>query len=316
MKLLCIVGPTGVGKTAVALELCELLGGEVVSADSMQIYRGLDIATAKPTAEEQARARHHLIDIREPDESFSAAQWAEAARSAICDIRARGKTPILAGGTGFYLRALFAPGTLAAVPPNESLRAQWERDLAEHGVEWLHGQLRERDAAAAARLHPNDVRRVIRALEVAEHDGHALAEQTPKAEMLPEEPEFSAIVFGLTMPREQLYARLDARVDAMIGGEDGKAFEAELQLAAGLHAELPSMQGVGYRQMRAALRDRALWAEGVALWKRDTRRYAKRQMTWFRHQMQAQWLDVTEFESPRAVASEIGRRWNEFREEE
>jgi tRNA dimethylallyltransferase len=303
MKLLCIVGPTGVGKTAVACELCALLNGEIISADSMQIYRGLDIATAKPTREEQARARHHCIDIREPDEPYSAAQWAEDATRAIAEIRARGKTPIIAGGTGFYLRALLEPETLAAAPPNEELRAHWESELNAHDSIWLHDQLRTRDAAAAARLHPNDVRRVIRALEVA---GSAPV-QSSEAEVRSNSTVLQAQTYGLTMPREQLYARLEARIDAMIAN----GFREELQFAARYAPDLPSMQGVGYRQMRAALNDAALWDAGVAQWKRDSRRYAKRQMTWFRHQLATQWLDVTQFESPRAIATQIAQRWNE-----
>jgi tRNA dimethylallyltransferase len=301
MNLLCVVGPTGVGKTAVAIELCELLNGEIVSADSMQIYRGLDIATAKPTREEQARARHHLIDIREPHEPYSAAQWAEDAHAAIKDITQRGKTPIICGGTGFYLRALLQPDILAAAPPDAAVRAQWEQQLQSHDAAWLHAQLEERDSAAAARLHPNDTRRVIRALEVAQHESGNPEGVRSNSTVLPQPN-----IFGLTMPREQLYARLEARIDSMIG----TGFERELRFAARFAADLPSMQGVGYRQMRAALDDKSQWDASVEQWKRDTRRYAKRQMTWFRHQLTTQWLDTIEYDSPRAIAADIVQRFS------
>lgn len=297
--LLCIIGPTGVGKTAVAIELCALLDGEIISADSMQIYRGLDIATAKPTAEEQARARHHLIDIREPDQPYSAAQWAGEAAAAIADIRARGKTPIIVGGTGFYIRTLLNPDLLAATPPDAALRARLETELQEHGPLWLHAQLQARDAAAATRLHPNDTYRVIRALEIAQGARPAILVRRQSAPPRP-------CVFGLTMPREQLYARLNARIDTMLAN----GFRQELEFAARFDAALPSMMGVGYRQMRPALENPALWDAGVEDWKRDTRRYAKRQMTWFRHQMSPIWMDVTGFESARAIAQEITRQYH------
>ncbi|HEX8551230.1 MAG TPA: tRNA (adenosine(37)-N6)-dimethylallyltransferase MiaA [Abditibacteriaceae bacterium] len=302
--LICVVGPTGVGKTAVAIELCKRLDGEIVSADSMQIYRGLDIATAKPSAEEQARAPHHLIDVREPDEPYSAAQWGDDARAAIASISARGKMPIVAGGTGFYLRALLQPHILASVPPNETLRAELEAEAAIHGAQWLHEKLAAHDSAAAARLHPNDVYRVVRALEVAlsPEEGQSNSGCPPKEGRIPPE----ARIFVLTMPREQLYTRLNARIDAML--QNG--FWDELRYTTRFAPDLPSMQSVGYKQMRAALDDPPRSEECIELWKRDTRRYAKRQMTWFRHQLQAQWIDMNEFSDAHAVAEHIANAAN------
>jgi tRNA dimethylallyltransferase len=306
MPLLVLVGPTGVGKTATAIELCKLLEGEIVSADSMQIYRGLDIATAKPTQEEQVRARHHLIDVREPHEFYSAAQWADDARAAIADILKRGKTPLVAGGTGFYLRALLEPHTLASVPPNPELRAALEAESAEHGIGHLHRRLSEMDGPAAARLHPNDTHRVIRAMEIVLSSDEAVPSKPPT----PDAPrDFEAAVFGLTMPREALVARLEARVDAMMAA----GFMAELRTVSQIvPPDCIAMQGVGYRQMWPVLQDESLKDEAIELWKRDTRRYAKRQMTWFRHQLPTQWMDVTEYPNCHSLAEHIAPAWRSF----
>jgi len=306
--LLILVGPTGVGKTAVAIDLCDILGGEIVSADSMQIYRGLDIGTAKASREERTRAPHHLIDICNASENYSAAQWADDARTAIIDIQARDKTPIVCGGTGFYIRALLHPQTLAATPPNPLLRLQLQAELARLGAAHLHEELQKRDPAAAARLHPNDTFRVIRALEVFEADSEQETENEivrPNSGVL-----FSPRAFALNLPRETLYARLDARVDAML--ESG--FMGEL--AALLHGapQSPALNTIGYKQMLPALMDPAEFDEGLTLWKRDTRRYAKRQLTWFRHQISARWIEI-ETLAPRQVAQQIAREWREGSEE-
>ena len=320
--LLVIVGPTGVGKTAVAVHMSTHVGGEIISMDSLQVYRGLDIGSAKPSKEEQETARHHLIDICEPEEPYSAAQWALDTRRAIENISSRGKTPIVVGGTGFYLRALLQPGTLATVAPDADLRAQWESEAALHGVEYLHNRLREVDSAAANRLHPNDVRRVIRALEVA-LSNHAL---TPHHALTPRmsthagrdnapAPDFDALVFGLQMPRELLYARLEKRIDAML--QDGFMDELQALVDRGVPPNAPAMMGLGYKQMRAALTPRmsthaaADFSCCVELWKRDTRRYAKRQMTWFRHQLpNVHWIDVGNT-STENVAAQIAVQWRE-----
>ncbi|HEY0074842.1 MAG TPA: tRNA (adenosine(37)-N6)-dimethylallyltransferase MiaA, partial [Abditibacteriaceae bacterium] len=171
--LLILVGPTGSGKTATAIELCHQLNGEIISADSMQIYKGCDIVTAKATPEEQQAAPHHLIDICDPRETYSAARWAQDAQAAIDDILARGKVPIIAGGTGFYINALLHPETLAATPPNAELRAELEAQAQEHGNQWLHDKLKSLDAHAATRLHPNDLHRVMRAIEIALSGQHS-----------------------------------------------------------------------------------------------------------------------------------------------
>ncbi len=306
-----IVGPTGSGKTAVAIELCALLGGEIVSADSMQIYRGLDIGSAKPTREEQRHARHHLIDIREPHETYSAAQWAQDATIAIADIRARGLWPVIAGGTGFYLRALLHPESLADAAPDPHLRAQLQAEAATHGAGHLHARLSELDPDAAARLHPNDVRRVIRALEVALSpqavSGQRLAVSGQRLAVSGQHTSHRSVVFGWEMPREQLYRRLDARVDVML--QAGFMDELRGLVEGGVPLSGTAMQGLGYKQMRPALEDPQRLDECVALWKRDTRRYAKRQMTWFRHQLPVQWIPVESDTPPAAIAARIARQW-------
>jgi tRNA dimethylallyltransferase len=299
-KLLLLVGPTGVGKTAVAIELCRLLNGEIISADSMQLYRGLDIGTAKATPAEQARARHHLIDILRPDEEYSAARWAQDARLAIDEIRERGKRPIIVGGTGFYLTALLFPERLASAPPNATLRAELQELAQSEGNAALHLRLHNLDAAAAARLHPNDTRRVIRAIEVAMTNA-ASDIHDPSTPAVKEPGDFNYIAFGLSLPREVLYQRLDSRVDAML--QAGFMDELRAALEAGLGDAIP-LQNLGYRHMRQALVEIAAFDSGVELWKRDTRRYAKRQMTWFRHQLPVRWIEVQD-RSASQIAREI-----------
>ena len=302
-KLLFIVGPTAGGKTSIAIELCRKLDGEIVSMDSMQIYRTLDIGTGKPSIEELSQARHHLIDIKNPDETYSAAQWANDARVAIEDIRKRGKTPVVVGGTGFYARALLFPETLASAPPDEKLRAQLQSELAQHGAQWLHDQLRVLDVAAAERLEVNDTRRVIRALEVARSSQQSavvsgqLETQNLKLKME------DSLVFGLEWPRELLYQRIEKRIDAMLA----QGFMDELQRldALNLPDSATAIHSLGYKQMRAAANDKSCFVECLELWKRDTRRYAKRQMTWFRHQLPTRWIAVDESTNWDSVADEI-----------
>lgn len=300
IPLLLLVGPTGVGKTAVAVELCDLIGAEVVSADSMQIYRGCDIVTAKPSEEERQRAPHHLIDIREPTQTYSAATWAQDAATAIEEIRARGKQPLIVGGTGFYIRALLEPDTLAAAPPNADLRVQLESELATHDAQWLHDYLATLDPAAAQRLHPNDTRRVIRAIEVAQGSPQFNTTQTASST-----PPYAPITFGLDMERTQLYARLEQRIDAML--QAGALDELRELLRQGVPLDSPLMQGLGYRQLLPALDEPTLLDECVSLWKRATRRYAKRQLTWFRHQLPAQWITLQPDSEPIDVARQIAQ---------
>jgi tRNA dimethylallyltransferase len=297
-KLLVIVGPTASGKTDVAIELCRLLDGEIVSADSALVYRGMDIGSAKPTLEEQARAKHHLIDIRNPDEEYSAAQWAHDATRVIEELRQRGKQPIIVGGTGFYVNALLKPQLLAGAPQNFPLRKELEEFAAREGVEALHQRLAEVDAAAAARLHPNDVMRVVRAIEVAQYE--ATQPENVIAEEQQNGLEYKA--FALEWPREKLYERIDKRVDLMLG--QGFMQELEGLLKAG-YGDTIGLQSLGYRQMRAALENPELVEQGLEEWKRQTRRYAKRQGTWFRHQLEVSWIKAVDIKGQKRSAAEV-----------
>ncbi len=282
--LICILGPTASGKSALALEVCARIGGEIVSCDSMQIYRGCDLATAKPSRAEREAIPHHLLDICDPNQRFSAAQWAQQARKAIFDIETRGKKAVICGGTGFYLRALLFPDFLSDVAPDSELKARLEAQLETEGAAKMHAQLTAIDPEAAARLHPNDTFRTLRALEIA-----LLQTQQNTTAAAPQSG-FGARIFGLEMPRERLYARIDARVDAMI--EAGAL--AELQsLREKWGDDAPALGGVGYKQMLPVVRDEMSMEGGIEAWKRDSRRYAKRQMTWLRHQLPLEWLDAT-----------------------
>jgi tRNA dimethylallyltransferase len=282
--LICFVGPTASGKSALALEVCARIGGEILACDSMQIYRGCDIATAKPARAEQETTPHHLLDLCEPNERFSAAQWVKNAKIAIASIEKRGKKPVICGGTGFWLRALLLPDFLSDVAPDAALKAQLEAQLEAQGAAQMHAQLEQIDPDAARRLHSNDTFRVLRALEIA-----LLRPQTEAPEIAPQ-IEFEAQIFGLNWPRQQLYERIDSRVAAMIAAG---ALEELRVLREKWGDDAPALGGVGYKQMLPVLRGEIALEEGVEGWKRDSRRYAKRQMTWFRHQLPLRWLDAT-----------------------
>ena len=305
-RILILVGPTGSGKTATAIELCHRINGEIISADSMQIYKGCDIVTAKATPEEQKAAPHHLIDICDPRETYSAARWAQDAQAAIEEIESRGKLPIIAGGTGFYINALLHPETLAVAPPNAELRAALEAQTQEHGNQWLHDKLRSLDAAAATRLHPNDLHRVMRAIEVAVSKQQPAANQLPSSQ--PPSLSYQPLTFGLHLLREKLYARLNRRVDQML--QTGALEELKNLLASGVPRDAPALQGVGYRQLLPILDNEEWLPEATELWKRDTRRYAKRQMTWFRHQLPVHWIETDDTTSAEHIASQIVAQWN------
>jgi len=296
--LLVIVGPTAVGKTAVAVRLAARLPLEAVSADSRQVYRGMDIGTGKPTAAERAELRHHLLDVVDPSERYHAARFRRDALEAIEAIRARGRLPLVVGGTGLYVRALLK-GLHPAPPADPALRRELEASLAAHGPEALHRRLAARDPSAAARLHPRDHVRIVRALEVDVLGGPG-AERADWARAV---PPFRLLMVGLRQPRATLNRRIVDRVRAMVA--HGMMREVRQLLAAGYDDTLPAMGGIGYRQFVAVLRGTMTEADAVRLMIRDTTRYAKRQMTWFARDREIRWLDVDAVDGPAGAAATI-----------
>ncbi len=278
--LIAIVGPTASGKTNVGVELAHRLNGEIISADAVAVYRGLDIGSAKPDLAERNRVSFHLIDVAEPDDDFTLADFERLASVAIADIRARGKTPILVGGTGLYVRSVTATLSMPNVPPQPDFRAErWAEVEANNGVSvYLHERLEKIDPASAQKIAANDAKRIIRALEVFQVTGQAMsAFHTPEG--VRGVPKPNTFVFGLELPRPDLYARIEARVDAMM--ERGFLNEVRGLLERGCGPEWKSMQSLGYRHLCRFLRGEIPLDVAVAELKQDTRRYAKRQIAWF-----------------------------------
>ena len=302
-RLLVIVGPTAVGKTALSLYLAERLGGEVVSADSRLFYRGMDIGTAKPTPEERARVPHHLIDIADPDETVGLAEFKRRAEEAIAEIHARGRLPMLVGGTGQYVRAVVEGWVPPAVPPNPELRAELEAQARREGAEALHARLASLDPEAAAQIDPRNVRRVIRALEVCLTTGKPFSAQRRRTP-----PPYPILQIGLTMDREALYARADARIEEMV--KAGLLDEVRRLVEAGYGWNLPSMSSVGYAQFRPYFEGEATLEEVIAEIKRATRRLIRHQYNWFRpNDPRIRWFNVAHT-SPEKIETFV-RRWLE-----
>ena len=280
-RVLGIVGPTASGKTALSLMVAERLKGEILCMDSMQIYRGMDIGTAKPTMEEQKRVPHHLHSFLAPDESFSVSQYAEAAHQKIQEVA----LPILVGGTGMYLQSLSLPMDYGAVGGDEEIRRKYHEIADTQGPEALHRILEQADPVSAARLHPHDIRRVVRALEVYDLTGVPLsAQKMPGIEDAP----YDFLLYALDVPRDVLYGRVDARVDEMM--RLGLLSEVRALKESGLSPDAQSMQGLGYKELWPVLTGEARLDEAVSLIKLRTRHYAKRQLTWFRRDERIHWL--------------------------
>lgn len=273
--LIAIVGPTAVGKTALALELAHHLDGEIVSADSRQVYRHMDIGTAKPTPAEQQRVPHHGIDVVEPNEAYSLATYQDQATSAISAIMARGRTPLLVGGTGQYLAAVLQGWQIPRVAPDPQLRSRLERQATEQGALALHQQLELVDPHAAAMILPTNTRRIIRALEVYEITGQPISSQQTR-----HAPPYRMVTLWLQMPADDLYARIDARVDRMMAA--GLIDEVRALVEAGYDWSLPAMSGLGYREFQPFFAGQCSLAEAVQRLKYDTHAFARRQPNWFR----------------------------------
>jgi tRNA dimethylallyltransferase len=289
-----------VGKTDAAIELAQRIGGEIVSADSMQVYRTMDIGTAKPGPEERARAAFHLIDIATPDQQVTVSQWKELAESAIADIEQRDRTAIVCGGTGLYIRALLDGWSLARTPADPKLRAQLTAKASVQGAQSLHRELSEVDPVTASRLHPNDLVRIVRALEVFHTSGSSISEiQAQDRSGAARRP---AVRFGLRLPRPELYRRIEARVVQMFSA--GLEQEVTWLLGHGYDEDLGPMRSLGYKETLQYLRERLTFDECVCAVKQSTRRYAKRQETWFKADPEIEWIDVTALSSA-TVASRI-----------
>ncbi len=290
--ILVIVGPTAIGKTALSLEVSERHNCEIISVDSMQVYKHMDIGTAKVSTEERALAVHHLIDIVEPNDNYDAARFAEDSLACINEIHNKNKIPLLTGGTGLYLKALFE-GIFPEAPSDENIRSKLKKRLEEEGCDKLHQELSICDCVSAEKIHPNDTHRILRALEIYLLTGkpwsHAIREHATDGNNFLFK---NVLQIGLTCERSTLYQRINNRCDIMLNS--GLQEEVEGLLAMGFSSDLKSMQSIGYRHMNNYLSGEWTKEEMVRLLARDTRRYAKRQYTWFGKMANLQWQEVTE----------------------
>jgi tRNA dimethylallyltransferase len=288
-RLLVLIGPTAIGKTRLSLEIAKQFQCEIISGDSMQVYRGMDIGTAKATKEEQQLVPHHLIDIHDPQEPFSVAEFQERARDLIPEIHARGKLPFIVGGTGLYIESVCYDYRFTEVGMDEAFRLEQDAYADQYGEQALHDKLRAIDPDSAERLHHNDRRRVIRALEIAHISGMVLSEHLADQN---KEAQYELCIIGLTMDRALLYKRIEERIDAML--EAGLVEEVRSLLAAGCPRDAIAMNGLGYKEIVSYLDGELSLPEAVTLLKRNTRRFAKRQLSWFRHMKDIKWIDLTD----------------------
>ena len=288
-RIICVVGPTASGKTKLAVQLAKAYDGEVVSCDSMQIYKHMDIGTAKPTPEEMEGVPHHMIDCVEPGEDFSVGKYVQLADGCVQDILSRGKTAVIAGGTGLYVDSLIAGRTFAPVPQTGK-REALEAQLRQEGGEAMLRKLRAVDPDAAARLHPADEKRIIRALEVYAETGRTITQHNLETQQIP--PRYRPVWIGLDyLDRAVLYRRIDLRVDLML--QAGLLDEIRALLARGVSPRTTAMQAIGYKEFFDALEGRSRLSAAADLCKQRSRNYAKRQLTWFRRNPQLCWLRMT-----------------------
>lgn len=285
-KILVIVGPTGVGKTALSLSLAEKINAEIISADSRQIFRHMNICTAKPTPDELARVPHHFIDTIDPDKYYNAGQFGIDGRETIHRIWSRQKEVIVVGGSGMYIRALI-DGFIAEGEKDESVRAGIRERIKRHGLESVYRELEQLDPAAAARIHPNDAKRIERAIEVYELTGRPISEKHSEQAT---NFDFTPLMIGLTCERAELYRRIELRADEMI--RRGVIEETRRLLAMGYSPELTSMESLGYREIVAHLQGEISYDRMVELFKQGSRNYAKRQLTWFKRDERIRWFDI------------------------
>lgn len=290
--LIILTGPTAVGKTRLSLSLAGAVGGEILSADSMQVYRHMDIGSAKIRPDQMLGVRHHLIDVLEPTEEFNVVVFQKLALQCMEEIYERGRMPILTGGTGFYIQSVLYGIDFTENGGDGSYRRSLETLAEKKGRAYLHAMLEEADPGAAAQIHPNNIKRVIRALEYHEQTGEKISEHNEAQRV--RQPAYRSCYFVLTQEREKLYRAIDSRVDLML--KQGLVAEVEGLLALGCKREDTAMQGLGYKEIIDYLEGRTTLEQAVYLIKRDTRRFAKRQLTWFRRERDVIWLDKDGFE--------------------
>lgn len=293
LPLIILTGPTAVGKTALSVQLAKAIHGQMISADSMQVYRHMDIGTAKITPEEMEGIPHYLIDVLEPEEEFNVVRFQEMAKEALTKIYDAGDIPIVVGGTGFYIQALLYDIDFEKNDENTLYRQELQKTADEKGAEYLHEQLRLVDPASADAIHANNVKRVIRALEFFQQTGTRISEHNE--EQRQKDSPYNFLYFVLNDDRQTLYERIDKRIDNMI--EQGLVEEVQRLKASGCTRELVSMQGLGYKEMLDYLEGNCSLEEAVYILKRDTRHFAKRQITWFKRERDVIWLNRTEFQS-------------------
>ncbi|MDO5475679.1 MAG: tRNA (adenosine(37)-N6)-dimethylallyltransferase MiaA [Eubacteriales bacterium] len=295
--LVIIAGPTATGKTSVSVQLAKRLQGSVISADSMQVYRGMDIGSAKILKDEMQGIPHYLIDIAEPEEGWNVVRFQREAGAVADEILAQGRLPFLVGGTGFYIQALLYGIDFTEMDADTECRSRLEEEVRLQGPESLYRRLQEIDPASAETIHPNNVKRIIRALEFTMKSGRQISEHNRQEHL--RAPVYNAVFFVLNMDRLRLYERIDLRVDRMI--RDGLVEEVRRLRERGLTVEDVAMQGIGYRQVLRALDGEYSMEEAVRLIKRDSRHFAKRQLTWFRRERDVQWIDLDAFPDQQAL---------------
>ena len=298
--LICIVGPTAVGKTEIAIQLAQHLDAEIVSLDSRQIYREMDIGTAKPTPDQRGAVPHHLIDCVDVDQPFSVADYQRLAETAIEEIRERGKRAVAVGGAGLYFRSLI-DGLFDGPGADPEIRAKLQREADEHGNVALHERLRQYDPETANRVHPNNRVKVIRALEVYELTGKPIS--ALQGQWKRNKPRYPFRAFGLNMPREVLYRRIEDRVDQMV--EAGLIEEVKGLLDQGYPRHCIAMQSFGYKELIEYLDGTRTLDEAIALLKQNTRRFAKRQLTWFCNDSRIEWMDISQFSSVDGIVDNL-----------
>lgn len=304
--LVIINGPTAVGKTAVSVELAGMLGAEIISADSMQVYRGMDIGTAKITPEEMKGIPHHLIDIIEPDEPFSVLEFKRLAKNAIDDITGSGRIPIIAGGTGYYIQAVLydVDFTEYSDESQSVLRGELEQKLQKNGALYMHEYLRSFDPESASIIHPNNTKRLLHAIEFYELTGKTISQHN--REQAANESPYDFMYFVITDDRESIYDRINRRVDIML--EQGLEKEVRGLLAEGYTEEMQSMLGIGYKEMADFIAGRVTLDEATDNIKKETRHYAKKQLTWFKREKNVEFLDRRDYDDSSAIAAELADR--------